>query len=219
MHSKPLNYSKVMGVFETALSVKEIKQEKEKEKEEVKEDGKEDKEKEDTENEKGKPENDVQEEKEYEVKLVPILSSKHRLLFSQRRLDFLEDFALNISDVLKAQDEHARLKVEIKPSDAASGGSGSKTTDSRGGSKKHGQTNGTSTYGATGNSATYGAAHTNQYQQYGSRYNQHGSSGYPASSGYGSQYGQSYYGQSGYGGQTGSTGTAGSYGSSYGSSY
>merc|ERR1712213_286493 len=139
-----------------------------------------------------------------ETKMVPLLSAKHRLLFSQRRLDFLEDFGDNIDEVLKAQDEHAKLKIEVKPSDS------SKSADK----KKLGQTNGTATYGATGNSAAYGAAHTNQYQNYGSRYNQH----YSASSGYGSQY-NNYYGQSGAGYGSQSSGTGGSYGSSYGNSY
>merc|ERR1712080_422623 len=117
-----------------------------------------------------------------------------------------EDFGPSIDDVLSAQDEHSKLKVDLKTPNGSS--SDAKTDEGKVGSKKPGQTNGTATYGATGNSATYGAAHTNQYQQYGSRYNQH----YSASSGYGSQY-NNYYGQSGYGGQTGNTG--GSYGSSY----
>ena len=198
MHSKPLNYSKVMSVFEKALSSKEVTQEKEKNKEN--EDEKNEKEKDDTENGKEKDEKEGSEEPEMETKIVPILSAKHRLLFSQRRLDFLEDFGDDIDEVLKAQDEHAKLKVEVKPSDSSS-----KAADK----KKLGQTNGTATYGATGNSAAYGAAHTNQYQNYGSRYNQHYSA-----SGYGSQY-NNYYGQSGagYGSHTSSTG--GSYGNSY----
>ena len=201
MHSKPLNYSKVMSVFEKALSTKEVTQVKEKSKEN--EDEKNEADKDDKENGKESDEKEGSEEPEMETKIVSLLSAKHRLLFSQRRLDFLEDFGDNIDDVLKAQDEHAKLKVEVKPSDSSS---------KAGDKKKAGQTNGTATYGATGNSAAYGAAHTNQYSQYGSRYNQH----YP-SSGYGSQY-NNYYGQSGYGSQ--SSGTGGSYGSSsYGNSY
>lgn len=225
MHSKPLDYSKIISVFEKALSVKEVKQEKEKDEKEK--DGKEKDEKADAENDEAEidKEKDVKEEpkeKEYEVKMVSLLSAKHRLLFSQRRLDFLEDFSFNINDVLKAQDEHSKLKVELKPSDnASSGGSGVKTNDGRGGSKKHGQTNGTATYGATANSASYGAAHTNQYQQYGSRYNQHYSGSAGAGAGYGGSQYNNYYGQSGgsYGGQSASTG--GGYGSTgnYGSSY
>ena len=174
-----------------------------KEKSKENEDEKNEADKEDKENGKENDEKEGSEEPEMETKIVSLLSAKHRLLFSQRRLDFLEDFGDNIDDVLKAQDEHAKLKVEVKPSDSSS---------KAGDKKKAGQTNGTATYGATGNSAAYGAAHTNQYSQYGSRYNQH----YP-SSGYGSQY-NNYYGQSGYGSQ--SSGTGGSYGSSsYGNSY
>ena len=210
MHSKPLDYEKIMSVFEKALSTKEVKQEKKKEEKEN--------EKEDAENNEpdGEKNTEEKEEKEFETKIVPLLSAKHRLLFSQRRLDFLEDFGPSIDDVLSAQDEHSKLKVDLKTPNGSS--SDAKTDDGKVSSKKPGQTNGTATYGATGNSAAYGAAHTNQYQQYGSRYNQHYSG-----SGYGSQY-SSYYGQGGggYGGQSGQSGTgttAGSYGSSYGSSY
>merc|ERR1711899_535319 len=208
MHSKPLNYSKVMSVFEKALSTKEVTQVKEKSKEN--EDEKNEADKDDKENGKENDEKEGSEEPEMETKIVSLLSAKHRLLFSQRRLDFLEDFGPSIDDVLSAQDEHSKLKVDLKTPNGSS--SDAKTDDGKVSSKKPGQTNGTATYGATGNSAAYGAAHTNQYQQYGSRYNQH----YP-SSGYGSQY-NNYYGQSGYGSQ--SSGTGGSYGSSsYGNSY
>merc|ERR1712060_840135 len=104
--------------------------------------------------------------------MVPFLPAKERFLFSQRRIDFLQDFSPNINDVLIAQEEHAKLKLEIKLAEVIE----------------------------VSNSATYGASHTNQYQQYGSRYNQHS----PTSS-YGSQY-NNYYGQgsTSYGGQTGS---------------
>ena len=119
-----------MSVFENALSVKEVRQEKEKNKEN--EDEKNETEKEDAENGKEKDEKEETEEPEMELKMVPVLSAKHRLLFSQRRLDFLEDFGDNIDEVLKAQDEHAKLKVEAKPSDSSSKSGGDK--------KKVGQT-------------------------------------------------------------------------------
>merc|ERR1712110_548639 len=184
------NIEGAMSVFEKALSTKEVKQEKKKEEKEN--------EKEDAENNEpdGEKNTEEKEEKEFETKIVPLLSAKHRLLFSQRRLDFLEDFGPSIDDVLSAQDEHSKLKVDLKTPNGSS--SDAKTDDGKVSSKKPGQTNGTATYGATGNSAAYGAAHTNQYQQYGSRYNQHYSG-----SGYGSQY-SSYYGQGGggYGGQS-----------------
>merc|ERR1712076_148255 len=85
MHSKPLDYGKIMSVFEKALSTKEVKQKKKEEKEN---------EKEDAENNEpdGEKNTEEKEEKEFETKIVPLLSAKRRLLFSQRRLDFLEDF-------------------------------------------------------------------------------------------------------------------------------
>merc|ERR1712223_238207 len=141
------------------------------------------------------------------ITLKPFLPAKERFLFSQRKVDFLQDFCPNITDVLTAQEEHAKLIVEIKPPNVAES-QVTKTTDSKGDRRKSSTNSGTTSYSAVANSATYGAAHTSQYQQYGSRYNQH------SPSGYNNQY-SNYYGQNsaGYGSQAGSTG--GSYGRSY----
>ncbi len=147
---------------------------------------------------------------------------KHKLLFSQRKVEFLEDFGSDIKQLLAAQERHSKLAAEIraaaaKSSDPAAGdsastatngevGSGIKTIEGRsGGLKKPSNgSSGTTTYAAT-NSASYSAHHTSQYQQYGSRYQQYPPSG---SSG-------GYYGSGGYGG--GGGGGGGSYYGSYGS--
>ena len=51
------------------------------------------------------------------------LPPKHRLLFLQRKLDYLEDFGDSIADVTKAQAEVAKLRVEIKDAESKSYGS------------------------------------------------------------------------------------------------
>lgn len=141
------------------------------------------------------------------------LPPKHRLLFLQRKLDYLEDFGDSIADVTKAQAEVAKLRVEIKDAESKSYGSDNgkerrrsrddvSSSNSKSSSKATHSVNGSSggggtTYAATStNSASYGAHHTSQYQQYGSRYSgasapPPSTASYPAS-GY-SQYGSSYY--------------------------
>ena len=115
-----------------------------------------------------------------------MLSDKHRLLFSQRKSEFLEEFGSSISELLAAQAAHSKLSVELKPtikdSDSSHGGSNPiKTVDSNYRSER--QSNGsapttTTTYQAT-NSSSYAAQHNSQYQQYGSRYGYQGYSQYP----------------------------------------
>lgn len=129
-----------------------------------------------------------------------MLSDKHRLLFSQRKAEFLEDFGSNIADLLRAQASHAKLNVELKPSvtshkedDASSnsttrGSNQIRTVDSsyRSERRSNGSTptaSTTTTYQAT-NSSAYTAQHSSHYQQYGSRYGYQG--GY-------NQYPPNYY--------------------------
>jgi len=200
LHSKPIEYGKIMKLFKKTLSVEKTVEGQDKDVKCIDDN----------------PQNDKSKirkqstEKTKKDSMVPFLPAKERFLFSQRKIDFLQDFSPNINDVLIAQEEHAKLKLEIKPAEVIEV-SNSKNEDAQGDRKK--SNNSGTTYNAIANSATYGASHTNQYQQYGSRYNQHG----PTSS-YGSQY-NNYYGQGSisYGGQTGST--SGNYGSSYGRSY
>ncbi len=137
-------------------------------------------------------------------------SVKHRLLFSQRKVEFLEDFGTSIAALTSAQEAHSKLTAEIRAQAAKSGssssgdaaaangevGSGIKTIEGR---AKKPAANGaasaaaaaTTTYAAAAaNSASYGAHHTSQYQQYGARYSQYPSSaqgyygGYSGGSGY-----------------------------------
>ena len=147
----------------------------------------------------------------FERALDKVQQLKHKLLFSNRRVEFLEDFGTDISQLVAAQESHSKLTAEIRKEagksggegDSANGPSGSiKTIENRGGAKR--PANGNTTYPST-NSASYGAHHNSQYQQYGSRYNQsygsYGSSGY-GSGGYygGGGYGGGHYGGGGYGG-------------------
>ena len=49
---------------------------------------------------------------------------KHRLLFMQRKLDYLEDFGDSISEVSRTQDAVAKLRVEIKDAETKNSSSG-----------------------------------------------------------------------------------------------
>lgn len=118
-------------------------------------------------------------------------SSKHRLLFAQRKVDFLEDFGSNISDLLLAQAEFQKLLVELKPQFKETETSHSAPNAAKNiADSNHRHSNGASVtaspaataaataYPAT-NSSSYAAHHNAQYQQYGARY--------------GYQYPQNYY--------------------------
>ncbi len=115
---------------------------------------------------------------------------------------FLEDFGMDIGELLVVQDAHTKLSAEVKAAAAKTDkdGSGQEKSEGDGASAKENKgqySNGaapSTTYPAT-NSASYGAYHNSQYQQYGSRY-----TGTYGQGGYG-QY-NSYYG--GYGGGSGS---------------
>ena len=52
------------------------------------------------------------------------MSPKHRLLFMQRKLDYLEDFGDSISEVSRTQDAVAKLRVEIKDAETKNSSSG-----------------------------------------------------------------------------------------------
>lgn len=129
---------------------------------------------------------------------------KQELLFSQRKVEFLEDFGFDVEALSAAQEAHAKIAKKAKDAAAKSEnkdpGSSIKTIEGRGGNKTNGSSS--TTYAAATNSASYNAQHTSQYQQYGSRYNSYGGSG-----GYGGSYG-SYY----QGGGPGGYGSGGYYG-------
>jgi len=107
------------------------------------------------------------------------MTEKHKMLFSQRKVEFLEDFGSDINALLSAKTKHdefiTKLKDSDKPGDPTS-------TD------KNGASNGsTASYPPVTNSSNYTAQQTQAYNNYGSRY---------------ATYPQNYQGQQ-YGGGTG----------------
>ncbi len=146
----------------------------------------------------------------FEKALKNVDAAKHKLLFSQRRVEFLEDFGTNISHLLEAQERHNKLAAELREANkteegadsssagagaaAAANGEGIKTIEGRG-KKPSGASPTTTSYPAA-NSASYGAHHHQQYHQYGSRYNasygSYSGSGYNSYYGYGGSYGSGY---------------------------
>merc|ERR1712141_959452 len=81
---------------------------------------------------------------------------RQKLMFSQRKIEFLEDFGNRVDQLTKTKDDHEKL-AEVMKKQAKN-------------HPKNGADPTTTTYGAT-NSAAYGAAHASNYDQYGSRYN------------------------------------------------
>ena len=105
------------------------------------------------------------------------MPGRQKLLFSQRKIEFLEDFGTNISDIQVAKDNHEKLSEEVKKEAKVAEEKGEKVIEtieghSGGDRKSKASKNGesTTTYAAT-NSASYNAAHASSYDQYGSRYN------------------------------------------------
>ena len=117
-------------------------------------------------------------DKAINIEEMPI---RQKLLFSQRKIEFLEDFGSNVEQLQKTKEDHEKLtevmKKEAKIDKSAADPRSGAADDKKG---KNGEN--TTTYGAT-NSAAYGAAHASNYDQYGSRYNYN-------------QYYQGYYQQS-----------------------
>ena len=110
------------------------------------------------------------------------MPGRQKLLFSQRKIEFLEDFGPNINDIQVAKDHHEKLSEEVKKEAKVAEEKGEKAIETieghsgGGGGKSKANKNGnsgdasTTTYAAT-NSASYNAAHASSYDQYGSRYN------------------------------------------------
>jgi len=102
------------------------------------------------------------------------MPEKHKMLFSQRKVEFLEDFGSDINALLSAKTKHEEFITKVKESDK-SGDSGS--------GEKNGASNGsTASYPPVTNSSSYTAQQTQAYNNYGSRY-----SSYPQN--YQQQYG------------------------------
>jgi len=106
------------------------------------------------------------------------MPSRQKLLFSQRKIEFMEDFGPDISCIQNAKDDHEKLtedvKKEAKDTEIKSEKAIETIEGHSGKSKvKNGGGDSSTTYSSTGasNSASYAAAHTSNYDQYGSRYN------------------------------------------------
>ncbi len=120
------------------------------------------------------------------------MPSRQKLLFSQRKVEFLEDFGTSIVQVNEAKEAHEKLVEECKKEAKASESTSEKAIEtieghSGGGGSKSKLKNGgdsSTTYAPSSNSASYAAAHASSYDQYGSRYN-YGN--------YGQYYQQGYY--------------------------
>ena len=103
---------------------------------------------------------------------------RQKILFSQRKIEFLEDFGQSVDQLQKTKDDHEKLvEVMKKEGKLNEDGNNKNSRENEKPKSKNGEN--TTTYGAT-NSAAYGAAHASSYNQYGSRYNY-------------SQYYQGYY--------------------------
>lgn len=97
---------------------------------------------------------------------------RQKLMFSQRKIEFLEDFGNRVDQLTKTKDDHEKLAEVMKKEAKVDERSNRNSVDEKQ-SKNHpknGADPTTTTYGAT-NSAAYGAAHASNYDQYGSRYN------------------------------------------------
>lgn len=109
------------------------------------------------------------------------MPARQKLIFSQRKIEFLEDFGKKIDEVQCAKDQHEKFTEEARKEAKNSDSNAEKSITAK--SKvKNGDAS--TTYQApSSNSASYAAAHANNYDQYGSRYN-YGNYG---------QYYQGYY--------------------------
>jgi len=138
------------------------------------------------------------------------LADKHKFLFSQRKVEFLEDFGTDISSLQKAQKDHVEMTKKTKEAlkatekTADEPGKNISTIEGRTG-KKDDKTNGTASYPpvGSGGSGGYTAQQQQAFSNYGQRY-----SGYPTAPPAAAQtggnsyqgYGQYYQGYGGYGG-------------------
>jgi len=107
------------------------------------------------------------------------MQDKHKILFSQRKVEFLEDFGSDISALLTAKTKHEEFLTKVKEAD--------KTGEEGPGGEKNGSSNGsTASYPPVTNSSTYTAQQAQAYNNYGSRY-----ATYPQN--YSQQYGGAGY--------------------------
>ena len=101
------------------------------------------------------------------------MPGRQKLLFSQRKIEFLEDFGDSIGAIAIAKECHEKLSEEVKKETKIAEEKGEKnieTIEGHSGKSKVKNGDNSTTYAAT-NSASYNAAHASSYDQYGSRYN------------------------------------------------
>lgn len=111
---------------------------------------------------------------------------KHKLLFSQRKVEFLGDFGSDISVIETAKQEHTKLEADVKEREEAAAAAKAKEADK---DKKVDSNGTTATYApVNSNSSAYNAQQAQAYNNYGARYNNYqGGAGGP---GYGQWQGQ-----------------------------
>jgi pre-mRNA-processing factor 39 len=124
-----------------------------------------------------------------------------KLKFSQRRVEFLEDFGTNMKSIQAAESAHVELKKKLsealKSEEPEEGDTISTINSDRQGKSGRTTNNGGQSYPPVANTPAYGAQHNMAYQNHSSRYAPYPPSNYPAQGGYQQQ---GYAGQQGYGG-------------------
>jgi len=112
------------------------------------------------------------------------IADKHKLLFAQRKVEFLQDFGPDIASLEEAEAQLAKLNKKKAEEKKEESGRSIPSIEGRTGNGKGGAHNGnnmpSTSYPPTGNSAQYGAAHSAAFNQYGARY-----SGYSGPGSYG----------------------------------
>jgi len=122
--------------------------------------------------------------------------ASQKLLLSQRKLEFIEDFGVDAEELKKNQEEHAKLSKELKSKIAEEEGKEQTSATAPQTQQKEDpwkpvsneSSNRFSSYPPTGNSASYGAHQNMAYQNNAGRYGT-----YPQGN-YQMQYGQGYTG-------------------------
>ena len=120
----------------------------------------------------------------FEKALSQDFPEKHKVLFSQRKMEFLSDFGKDIAIIEQAKQEHTKLAAEHKEKEEAAAAAKSKSEE-----KEKVGSNGSASYApVNSNSQAYSAQQAQAYNNYGARYNN-----YQGGPGYGQQWqGQGY---------------------------
>lgn len=112
------------------------------------------------------------------------IADKHKLLFAQRKVEFLQDFGHDIASLEEAEAQFAQMNKKKAEEKKEEPGRSIPSIEGRTGKEKGGAHNGngsaSTSYPPTANSAQYGAAQTAAFNQYGARY-----SGYSGPGSYG----------------------------------